>query len=72
MRLWIWLIVCVSTGTLQFIAVIDNTLQPSEPVKVAEMPIQRMVHKPNEKNIVALASNDGMTHIIKAIDDTSK
>ena len=70
--MWMWLIVCVSTGTLQFIAVIDNTLQPSEPVKVAENDIHRMVHKPNEKNIVALVSNDGMTHIIKAIDDQGK
>ena len=67
-----WLIVCVSTGSLQFIAVIDNTLQPSEPVKVTEKVINRMVHKPNEKNIVALASYDGMTHIIKVMDDTSK
>ena len=67
-----WLIVCVSTGSLQFIAVIDNTLQPSEPVKVAKKGIHRMVHKPNEKNIVALVSDDGMTHIIKAIEETSK
>ena len=67
-----WLIVCVSTGSLQFIAVIDNTLQPSEPVKVAEKAIRRMVHKPNEKNIVALVSDDGMTHIVKVIDDTSE
>ena len=70
--MWIWLIVCVSTGSLQFIAVIDNTLQPSEPVKVAENSIRHMVHKPNEKNIVALASYDGMAHIIKAIDDKGK
>ena len=62
----------MSTGSLQFIAVIDNTLQPSEPVKVAEDSINRMVHKPNEKNIVALVSENGMTHIIKVIDDTSK
>ena len=67
-----WLIVCVSTGSLQFIAVIDNTLQPSEPVKVAEDTIHRMVHKPNEKNIVALVSNDGMTRIVKAIEDKGK
>ena len=67
-----WLIVCVSTGSLQFIAVNDNTLQPSEPVEVAEEGIRRMVHKPNEKNIVALVSNDGMTRIIKVMDDTSK
>ena len=67
-----WLIVCVSTGSLQFIAVIDNTLQPSEPVKMAEKDIRRMVHKPNEKNIVALVSNDGMTRIVKAIEDKGK
>ena len=67
-----WLIICVSTGSLQFIAVIDNTLQPSEPVKVAKELVGRMVHKPNEKNIVALVSENGMTHIIKVIDDTSK
>ena len=67
-----WLLICVSTGSLQFIAVIDNTLQPSRPVKVAENSIRRMVHKPNEKNIVALVSDDRKTHIIKVIDDTSK
>ena len=67
-----WLIVCVSTGYLQFIAVIGNTLQPSEPVKVAEGRIRRLVHKPNEKNIVALVSYDGMTHIIKAIEAQGK
>ena len=67
-----WLIVCVSTGSLQFIAVIDNTLQPSEPVKVAEDAIRRMVHKPNEKNIVALASWDRKTRIVKAIEDKGK
>ena len=67
-----WLIVCVSTGSLQLIAVNDNTLQPSEPVKVAEGRIRRMVHKPNEKNIVALVSLNGMAHIIKVMDDTSK
>jgi len=66
------LIVCVSTGSLQFIAVNDNTLQPSEPVKVAVDSIRRMVHKPNEKNIVALVSLNGMAHIIKVMDDTSK
>jgi hypothetical protein len=70
--MWMWLIVCVSTGFLQFIAVTDNTLQPSEPVKVAEGYIRRMVHKPNEKNIVAVVSNDRMTRIIKVTDDTSK
>ena len=70
--MWIWLIVCVSTGSLQFIAVIDNTLQPSEPVKVAKELVGRMVHKPNEKNIVALASWDGVTRIIKAIEDKGK
>ena len=62
----------MSTGSLQFIAVNDNTLQPSEPVKVAEDYIRRMVHKPNEKNIVALASGDKMTRIIKVIDDKGK
>ena len=67
-----WLLICVSTGSLQFIAVIGNTLHSSKPVKVSEDAIRRMVHKPNEKNIVALVSNDGMTHIIKAIDDTGK
>ena len=66
------LIVCVSAGSLQFIAVNDNTLQPSEPVKVAERGIRRMVHKPNEKNIVALVSYDRMTRIIKVMDDKSK
>ena len=70
--MWMWLIVCVSTGYLQFIAVVDNTLQPSEPVKVAENDIRRMVHKPNEKNIVAFVSWSGMTRIIKVIEDTSK
>ena len=62
----------MSTGSLQFIAVTDNTLQPSEPVKVAEEGIRRIIHKPNEKNIVALVSNDRMTRIIKVMDDTSK